>query len=224
MTETEWLACADPHWMLQFLRGKVSDRKLRLFAVSCCRRIGHHFDEPCRGALAVAERFADGQATRVELETAGAVAVRARMRGDPPAERATWALAVVHTCDATDMLLHARQAADTAATLAAVGTPASFREGARILARRTQSRLLRDIVGNPHRPVAIDPAWVTWMDQTVPRFAQSIYDERAFDQLPILADALEDAGCTNEDVLRHCRSGGEHIRGCWVVDLLLGKT
>jgi hypothetical protein len=80
--------------------------------------------------------------------------------------------------------------------------------------------LLRDIFGNPFRPVTIDANWLT---PTVQNFATAIYDDRAFDRLPILADALEDSGCTNQDILNHCRSGGEHVRGCWVVDLLLGR-
>jgi len=79
-------------------------------------------------------------------------------------------------------------------------------------------------VGNPFRPAPhIDPAWLAGNGGTVPKLARAIYDERAFDRLPVLADALEDAGCTDADILTHCRSGGEHVRGCWVVDLLLGK-
>jgi hypothetical protein len=70
----------------------------------------------------------------------------------------------------------------------------------------------------------IDSAWLAWRDGTIPKLAQSIYDRRQFADLPILADALEDAGCDNADLLRHCREPGEHVRGCWVVDLLLGKT
>lgn len=68
-----------------------------------------------------------------------------------------------------------------------------------------------------------DLSWLASNNGTVVKLAQAIYDERAFDRLPILADALEDAGCTNQDILAHCRGGGEHSRGCWVVDLLLGK-
>jgi hypothetical protein len=82
------------------------------------------------------------------------------------------------------------------------------------------SAIVRDIFGNPFRPVAVDRAWLT---PTVTSLAQAIYDDRAFDRLPILADALEDAGCTDHDILAHCRGGGEHVRGCRVVDLLLGK-
>jgi hypothetical protein len=80
--------------------------------------------------------------------------------------------------------------------------------------------ILRDIFGNPFRPVTVNSAWLT---ATVVSLAQAIYDERAYDRLPILADALEDAGCDNAEILNHCRQPGEHVRGCFVVDLLLGK-
>src|SRR5262249_54964478 len=87
--------------------------------------------------------------------------------------------------------------------------------------REEQALILRDIFGRrPLRPVTINPAWRT---SNVTALAQSIYDDRAFDRLPILADALEDAGCDNADVLNHCRQPGEHVRGCWVLDLILDK-
>ena len=84
-----------------------------------------------------------------------------------------------------------------------------------------QCELLRDIFGNPFRPVAVDPEWLT---STVVALARGVYDDRAFDRLPILADALQDAGCEDADILAHCRGDGPHVRGCWVVDLMLGKT
>ncbi|MBA4066320.1 MAG: hypothetical protein C0501_21920 [Isosphaera sp.] len=80
---------------------------------------------------------------------------------------------------------------------------------------------LRDLVGNPFRSVTADPAWLT---STVVALATGIYGERAFDRLPILADALQDAGCEDAAVLDHCRGPGPHARGCWVVDMLLGKS
>jgi hypothetical protein len=83
--------------------------------------------------------------------------------------------------------------------------------------------LQRDIFGNPFRPVPVDGGWLHWNNGCIPKIAGSIYEERAFDQLPVLADALEDAGCTNQDLLDHCRQPGEHVRGCWVVDLIIGK-
>jgi hypothetical protein len=87
--------------------------------------------------------------------------------------------------------------------------------------RRQQACLLRCIFGNPFRPVTLDPNLRT---TTVLALARSIYDERAFDPLPILADALRDAGCDNEAMLAHCPGAGPHARGCWVVDLVLGKA
>jgi hypothetical protein len=86
-----------------------------------------------------------------------------------------------------------------------------------------QCDLIRDILGYPYRPVTIIPSWLCWNDGTVVKIAQSIYDERRFEDLPILADALEDAGCDNEDILAPCRQSDAHVRGCWVVDLILGK-
>ena len=86
--------------------------------------------------------------------------------------------------------------------------------------RRAIAGILRDIFGNPFRPVAIDSSWLT---SSVTGLAQTIYGERAFNHLPILADALEDAGCTNADILNHCRQPGDHARGCWALDLILGK-
>ena len=80
--------------------------------------------------------------------------------------------------------------------------------------------MLRDIFGNPFRPVSINSTCLT---STVRGLAEGIYAERAFDRMPILADALEDAGCDNADILAHCRGDGPHVRGCWVVDLVLGK-
>ena len=90
--------------------------------------------------------------------------------------------------------------------------------------RKGQVSSLRDIF-NPFRtPPSVLPSWLAWNDGAVRKMAQVIYDDRAFDRLPILADALEDAGCDNADILAHCRGPGPHVRGCWVVDLLLGKT
>jgi hypothetical protein len=81
--------------------------------------------------------------------------------------------------------------------------------------------LIRDIFGNPFRPVALDPAWLT---SDVVALARGVYAERAFDRMPILADALQDAGCDCEEVLNHCRDAtAAHVRGCWALDLVSGK-
>jgi hypothetical protein len=89
---------------------------------------------------------------------------------------------------------------------------------------KAQCRLLHDLFGDPFYPALIHPkkAWAN--KRNALNLAHTIYDDRAFDRMPILADALEEAGCTNADILNHCRQPGEHVRGCWVVDLILGKS
>jgi hypothetical protein len=92
------------------------------------------------------------------------------------------------------------------------------------------ANLLRDILGTLFRPFVVDPRWLAWNSGTIAVLAQTIYDERRLpegaldkDRLAVLADALEEAGCTDPDILAHCRGPGPHVRGCWVIDLLLGK-
>jgi hypothetical protein len=92
---------------------------------------------------------------------------------------------------------------------------------ARAVERRAQCVLIRDIF-DPFQPVVIDPAWRTWNGGCVVKMARAIYDERRFDDLPVLADALEEAGCTQRHLLGHCRGRGPHVRGCWALDALLG--
>ncbi len=206
MTEAEWLSCTDPQMMLEFFRGRVNDRKLRLFAVACCHRFWPSITEPTsRNAVEVAERYADSLVGIHTLHAARLVA--AHMRGRMPYN------ATIHVAD--DEASNA--AWEVATYLSGAFAPVADDE------RAVQANLLRCIVGNPFRLVTIDPAWLAWNDGTIPKLAQGIYDERAFDRMPILADALEEAGCTNTDILQHCRQSGEHERGCWVVDFLLGK-
>ena len=88
--------------------------------------------------------------------------------------------------------------------------------------KKAQCAILRDIC-NPFHPVVLAKSWLAWNGGMVRKIAQAIYDERAFERMPILADVLEDAGCDDADLLAHCRGPGPHARGCWVVDLLLGK-
>jgi hypothetical protein len=102
----------------------------------------------------------------------------------------------------------------------------AFREAchaAVVAGRSAQADILRDLFGNPFRPVSVDPAWRAWEGGTIPRLARVLYDARRFEDLPVLADALEDAGCSDEALLSHCRTPGPHVRGCWALDLLLGK-
>jgi hypothetical protein len=90
--------------------------------------------------------------------------------------------------------------------------------------RVVRREVIREIFGTPVHTTAVNPAWLTWNDGTVEKLARTIYDDRGFDLMPILADALEEAGCDNADILEHCRGPNQHVRGCWVVDMLLGKS
>jgi hypothetical protein len=185
MTEQEWLACTDPQKMLEFLRGKASDRKLLLITTACCRRAWWCCltSRRCTQALKRAERDADNSSlSEKEL----------------------------------------RRANSKLSAIAASSGYFNIDEGRAIVIR-----LGRDIVGNPFRPIPIEPAWVT---VTVTNLAATAYEERAMPRgeldlarISILADALEEAGCDNADILSHLRGPGPHVRGCWAVDLLLGR-
>jgi hypothetical protein len=220
MTEAEWKECTDPHPMLHFLKGRVSNRKLRLFAVACCRRIWHLLpDEPCRHAVEVSETFAEGKASKKDLAVAAAIIQSSKTS---------------HVYKAAKCCAY--QKAYSAATQVAVYSPAAFaaplwgtdsvnhRWGEAISTeKRGLVAPLDDIFGNPFRPVTLDPSWLAWNDRIIPTLAQAIYDHRAFDRLPLLADALVKSGCANEVILGHCRGPGPHVRGCWALDLVLGK-
>jgi hypothetical protein len=215
MTEHEWLVATDPTPMLEFLRGRARERKLRLFACACCRRVWHLLpDDQSKKAVELAELFADSRPSSDALMAAWETAVRQKRRAAEQVNRLTWT-----AVEAAARVVKAspRKAAFSVSLISAIH-PKVQADDSHLAA------LLREVFGNPVRPARIDPASLTWNDRTVVKLAQSIYDDRAFDRLPILADALEEAGCTDADILTHCRQGGEHVRGCWVVDLLIGKN
>ncbi len=327
MTEAEWLASTDPAAMLRWLTGGAtgftdpySGRKLRLFAVACCRavwdgtpcpicdgagntgeyaqnlcedchgtgRVGGLTDPRSRKAVEVAELFADGLATKGDrvVQSAAMEALQMRrweeLRMDDPNDARTrqdpeWSCLCWAACAVSGDVMNGGRVGTglqgNAPILNAAVPPA------------TQAALLRDIFGNPWRPVFCfcgkgRDAWeycprreeiVAWHNGTVPRIAQYIDDDRRWHDMPILGDALTDAGCDDEDVLRHCRgvercpgcaceelqsgspgighvqatdgswhvcqwcgngnkvgtgwrkTDAPHARGCWVVDLILGK-
>lgn len=235
MTEAEWVACTDPQPMLEFARGKVSDRKLRLVMAAACRRVSHLLGEPQSVALIEAgERVAEGKLSPFTL---------ARYRTNCPpisfpdfaAEEARWQ---EHSRDFNGPIL-AKRAVWLSGSRDRHQVEACLHYAARGLHARhsiqqemaSQCRLILDIFGNPFRPAPPLPAPVlVWNDATVVRIAQGIYDDRRMPEgtldtarLAILADALLDAGCDNEALIAHCRSEGPHVRGCWAIDLILGK-
>jgi hypothetical protein len=206
MTEEQWLSCADPMLMLEFLSagGPADERKLRLFAAACSRRVWGRIDALGRAAVEVAEAFADGLAGPGELRGA-------RLACKFAGAGAAWYAAASSPA----------VAARNAALSAQAGLPLPS-EGA------AQAALLRDVVGNPFRPAALDPTWLT---AGVVALARSAYEERTLPEghldlrrLAVLADALEGAGCTDAAFLGHLRGEGPHWRGCWAVDLVRRVT
>jgi hypothetical protein len=213
MTEEEWLACDDPQSLLFFV--DASARKYRLFGVACARALWPRLsDWRLRRAVEVAELHADGLASEADLHACRSRLASKRRRGATDFVRS-----------ATDPSTHLN--VRTAATAWTAGCepfddPARWEPAERTINAQF-APLVRDLFGNPFRPVILAPEWLRWNDGCVPRIAEGIYQERAFDRLPILHDALLDAGCDNEDVLAHCLAAGPHVRGCWVLDLLINK-
>jgi hypothetical protein len=199
--------------LLIFDLHRKNNRKLRLFACACVDHIQNdETDDRFIRAVRVAERMADGYAVEVERRSA-LDAVDSTFTELNPELLSR----VEHT------IVAARYALNGSALLsfAAANRAASSLGDGKSAEQFFQTSLIRDIFGNPFRPIVADPAWLT---PTVVGIATSLYEDRAFDRLPILADALEEAGCTNADLLLHCRQPGEHVRGCWAVDLVLGKA
>jgi hypothetical protein len=223
MTEAQWRNCTSPEAMLNHLTKQASPRKLRLYAIGCCWRIWSLLtDDRCRYAINKARDFVDGRATPVELEAAmRMVAAVAHVWGDigSPAARASHALGgAAWAATKASAWEAAWDAAYDARMVARDFIPNTDWEKE----RAWQATLLHDLFGNPFRPLRIDPEWLLRNDGAAVQLARVIYDEDRFGDLPILADALEEAGCARADVLEHCRSGTPHYRGCWVVDAVLG--
>jgi hypothetical protein len=211
MTEEEWLASPDLRQILVSVRDGATERKLRLYAAACSRHAGPpRLDAAWDQALEAAEGYADGSADEARLAEARERVGRMlpAVAGDESFGLQASAWAACHA--------DAGLAATEAAGLAADSHPEQM---------SGQTALLRCIFGNPFRPVSFDPKILT---PTVLSLAQAAYDERAMPsgeldrhRLGILADALEEAGCANNENLAHLRGPGPHVRGCWVVDLIV---
>jgi hypothetical protein len=180
-------------------------------------------DAGSRRAVAVAERFSDGLADQRERSEARAAALLAAKAGGSATGQAAWAPYWAASSSIRPVIWNAYVAAAEALARHAAGGrgDAAAYNAARAAAALEQAQRLRDLSGNPFRPVRIERAWLTWNRGLVVSLARSLYDEAAFDRLPILADALEDAGCTDVELLGHCRAPLSHVRGCWAVDALI---
>jgi hypothetical protein len=241
MTEDEWLACTDPTPMLEFLRDKASDRKLRLFACACARRVWHLLESNhLRDSIDVLECYAEGAIgadalLEAQFGTHPLRCYRDELFSGAPSEkkwlptygmnRVTGApLGVTDIRDGLEFF---------ALGIAAVEWESLGKKGR--LSTDTeecsaQADRMREIFGDPFRPSPPLPAAVlAWNDGTVRRIAQGIYEERRLPEgtldasrLAVLTDALLDAGCEDKALIEHCREPGPHVRGCWAMDALLG--
>ena len=246
MNEAEWLACSDPTLMLDFLNVKhIHDRRVwRFLAAYLPVMFGSAGCVDCRSKLEVMDRIAEhpyepeaqkyfGEARRGPCQSTPEDSRKCHLK------RAYWYLSLyvegnllwVELWNAfLDLEVYAdepvfaelRHSRPAGWPNDANSAWRAFRQSQ--ASQRAPVKKLLDVVGNPFRPVSLSPSWLAWNDGAIGKMAQAIYDDRAFDRLPILADALEEAGCADREILDHCRSGGEHVRGCWVVDLLLGKS
>ena len=214
MTEAEWLAGAY-YDVISHARGTTSLRKARLAACAFCRRMYAWYTDdrdyqkakPC---LEVAERFADGRVSREELSRARKAVgrrpvFRAALAAASPDAEAVWGASEI----AFGLLYHH------------YGDDRNQADAAAMDLVYEHADIPRDVFGDPFRPVAFAPEWRT---DTAVTLVRQMYEAREFSAMPILADALQDAGCDNADVLDHCRDPqATHVRGCWVCDLVLGK-
>ena len=211
MTEQEWLDCADPTPMLTFMQGKLSDRKLLLFAAACCRRGRSRIrGRTTLAALEALEAYADGSISLEEMEEQRNNWFQ---RFDYPFPLpGTWNAAIAFATKTQTPVM-----ADKAAEHAATASRNSAKEKA------LQAGYVRDIAGNPFRRSLNEESSRNWVDEEILKLTDAIYEARNFGSLPNLADALERADCNDTAILEHCRQPTAHIRGCWVVDLILNK-
>lgn len=242
MTEPEWLATDNPFRLFQHVKSRLSARKLQLLACGCCRLLDPLLTADQQAALGVVERHADGLADNDELQRAKeqyyrdvtALTLPTPTGGSmpPTAEAATAEALLAAISVPIDIgLRRVHELVEAAAARAPVG---GGRSAAKEL-RRRMCLVYHEIVGNPflERRVASPEyrargggvtADMLRVGETARAIAIGVQAEQAFDRLPILADALEDDGCTDTELLDHLRHTSHHLRGCWAVDLVLGKS
>jgi hypothetical protein len=230
----EWWTIDNPSVLLRYCTRLHTPRKLRLFAVHCCRRLKPWVNDPLAWqAQQTATDFADGKASPEQLREAW-LAVRQALGRVPLATRWEYALNALLHASSPQLTLYDVENAAREAALADHAHDIdyipllddSLYESFGCLPQnrvrhQEQCQLIRDLF--PFRPVQLDPDWLAWEQGQLPRLALAIYQEEQFQDLPVLADALEEAGCDNPLLLEHARSPGPHYRGCWLLDALLRR-
>jgi hypothetical protein len=247
MTEQEWLGNPNLWAMLYYVNDLDNERRLRLFAYACCSRIRHLLsDNRLLEALHAVEQRAEGKYGDIELEQVRSEAnkavdaIEAGLYGPDGVLHAndisSSACAVLcasnssfaptkqypHYSSPIGSVVFYVQSALVAPVWNATQDRKKTDEASEAEAQ-LQVAILRDIFGNPFCPVSLDPTCLSWHDGLLVSMAQHMYDSRDFTDMPVMADALEEAGCSDQEILSHCRQPGPHVRGCWVVDLILGK-
>ena len=203
MTEADWLACTDPMHLVRLSRDEASDRKLRLVACAYCRSVWRFMGKASRKAVVLGEQMADAPVKESQRQAVVRAAIEAVCRFEETGGTSFLAADMAYRVPCNDGWY-----------------AVEWTMGNWSLPLASGVLIVRDIFRNPFRPLIIEPGWLT---TNVINLASAISDEHAFDHLPLLADALEDAGCQDANVLDHCRRGGAHVRGCWLVDSLLDK-
>ncbi len=220
MTEEEWVNADE--YAIRHATTRLGPRRQRLLAAAVCRELGKSIDYPAaHAALASIEAFADTGKTKAALRRARQSIVKTRddlyfspASGTPLVDGGVELALFVVQVAATENAVFGTVGQAQEALVIAEGIP----EG---VARRRLYPVYREVAG-PTPPVTFDPAWRT---TAALQLARQMYESRDFGLMPILADALQDAGCEDDAVLSHCRDpNGVHVRGCWVVDLVLGKS
>lgn len=247
MTEADWLTSTDFPALVRFAADRLSPRRQRLLGVGFCRAVAHLIAPPAvlLDALALYDDCAEHAVWPSEAEKArqrcriaaqeAYEEYRAAVEGGPGRAGGqhvrcefAWAVSFIGVCPLplAEVGTRAAIAAEYAVNWRENGRSVSaggllLHGGVKDDQAEVMRGVVRDVVGNPFRPAAIAPDWRT---DTVMLLARHMYDTREFGAMPILADALQDAGCTSDEILTHCRGPAPHFRGCWVVDALLGKT
>lgn len=219
--ERAWIQTKDrPRDLLELIEPELIagrlERKSRLYLVACIRRLDSLLSPFDRDSLALSLRFADGQATIDEVSQRQRDYSIHYPRGAPTIARSPIQVAslLANAC------LYSADPNHCFDALLCNSEDAAWASSNADDEFRVQAAILKDIFGNPFRPVTVDPRWLT---STVLDLANQIYNERQFERMPLLADALMDAGCDSEEVIKHCQGPGPHVNGCYVVDLILGK-
>lgn len=234
LTEAEWLSCQNPQAMLGVLKDarRLSERKLRLVAVACCRCVWDLLsNDASRCSVDCAERYVEAEISARDLYSACLRASHAARSGQGATVEKNWAAAWVSVKDPLNAARSVLQA--TSAGYLHVNRGMEPHEWHTVpgMNRAEQTSVLREVFSNPFALLPqIDPAHLAWQDETPVKLARSAYDLRSLPsghldngRLAVLADSLEEAGLVNDEVLSHLRSAGPHYRGCWALDLVLGR-